>query len=139
LYYPSYYPQQHANQLPAFPATPAPYRGAPTSLEPVREPPTAAPPPPDIKKENFTQFSSALIISVPVQCSFATLHSRFSTSIQQNWPEHTAESELGHICVQKVLSMNRFKRRNEEHSVQLLCCNGPSPGQKSPPEQMRWL
>lgn len=143
-HYPEFY-SQYSNPFYGLPAAPTSHRKALLPPEPAREPPAPLPAPApapallDIKREDLARLSSALIFTVPVQCSYATLHSRFSTSIQHNWPEHTAESDLGHTCVQKVLSMKRFKRRNEEHSVQLLCCNGPNSDQKGPPEQMRWL
>ena len=138
-YHPSNYPHYGYGYPPLVHAAPNPFRRITAPPGPSRE--TAASPPvlPHVNHEVPVPFTSDLIFTVPVQCTYATLHSRFSTSIQQTWPEHTAHSEIGPTSVQKVLNLKRFKRRNGQHSVQMLCCNGPSPDQSSAPIQMRWL
>lgn len=80
-----------------------------------------------------------LVISVPVQCSHATLHSRFSTLLHRNWPERTSLGDYGETCVQKVVNAKRFKKRDGAHSIELFSDSGPSPGEQEEPYQIQWL
>jgi hypothetical protein len=68
-----------------------------------------------------------LAFSVPVQCSHATLHSRFSTTLHQHWPERQAENDFGKAWVRKAVSSKRFKKRDGLHSIELTCHTGPTP------------
>jgi hypothetical protein len=82
--------------------------------------------------------SDGLAFSVSVQCSHATLHSRFSTLLHQYWPELTAHNDLGSVWVRKAVSSKRFKQRDGLHSVELVCHTGPTPTD-SDNYQIQWL
>jgi hypothetical protein len=82
--------------------------------------------------------SDELIFSVPVQCSHATLHSRFSTLLYQHWPERTAQNDLGVVWVRKARSSKRFKKRDGLHSIELACHNGPM-ASDAEDYQIQWL
>lgn len=86
-----------------------------------------------------TSRSEGLVIAVSVQCSHATLHSRFSTLLHQNWPERTASNDLGDIFVKKAVNAKRFKKRDGSHSIELSCDNGPSITQLDNAYQLQWL
>ncbi|OAL53759.1 hypothetical protein IQ07DRAFT_318209 [Pyrenochaeta sp. DS3sAY3a] len=89
---------------------------------------------------NFKDTSNTqLVISVPVQCSHATLHSRFSTLLHRNWPERTSLGDQGETCVHKVVNAKRFKKRDGSHSIELFSDSGPSPGEQNEPYQIQWL
>jgi hypothetical protein len=79
-----------------------------------------------------------IIFSVPVQCSHATLHSRFSTLLHQYWPERTAHNNLGAVWVKKARSSKRFKKRDGLHSIELTCHHGPM-ASDADDYQIQWL
>jgi hypothetical protein len=83
--------------------------------------------------------SNTLSFTIPVQCTYATLHSRFSTAIQQGWPERTAHTELGAVNVHRALTSKRFKKRDGQHSLELLCPNGPTRDRSEGRYQLQWL
>jgi hypothetical protein len=82
--------------------------------------------------------SDGLVFSVSVQCSHATLHSRFSTLLHQYWPERTAQNDSGNVCVRKAVSSKRFKQRDGLHSVELACQTGPA-STDTEDYQIQWL
>jgi hypothetical protein len=79
-----------------------------------------------------------IMFSVPVQCSHATLHSRFSTLLHQYWPERTAHNNLGAVWVKKARSSKRFKKRDGLHSIELTCHHGPM-ASDADDYQIQWL
>jgi hypothetical protein len=90
------------------------------------------------RSENSSLQSNELSFSVSVQCSHATLHSRFSTLLHQYWPERTAHSDYGDVWVKRAMSSKRFKKRDGLHSIELMCHTGPSPVDSND-YQIQWL
>jgi hypothetical protein len=88
--------------------------------------------------ERLSIQSDGLAFSVSVQCSHATLHSRFSTLLHQYWPERTAQNDSGKIWVRKAVSSKRFKQRDGLHSIELACNSGPTPTDTND-YQIQWL
>ena len=82
--------------------------------------------------------SDDLAFSVPIQCSHATLHSRFSTLLHQYWPERTAHNDSGDVWVWKAMSSKRFRKRDGSQSIELMCHSGPTPAESSD-YQIQWL
>jgi hypothetical protein len=82
--------------------------------------------------------SDGLAFAVSVQCSHATLHSRFSTLLHQHWPERTAHNDSGDVWVRKAVSSKRFKQRDGLHSVELACHAGPM-STDAEEYQIQWL
>ncbi|KAF2193352.1 hypothetical protein K469DRAFT_234518 [Zopfia rhizophila CBS 207.26] len=87
----------------------------------------------------FPNFTDGLAFNVEVRCSYTTLNSRFSTAMQQYWPDQLAHAELGDLRVHSVLSSKRFKNRSGRHCIELACSNGPSHNQNTEQFQMHWL
>ena len=80
-----------------------------------------------------------LVISVPVQCSYATLHSQFSTLPHQHWPERSSFNDYGSLRVTKATGAKRFKQRSGSYSVELTCDDGPSTAKVDTNYQIQWL
>jgi hypothetical protein len=70
--------------------------------------------------------AEGLIMAVSVRCSYATLHSPFSSSPHSSWPERAAQTDDGSVHVRRAIIAQRFKKRDGSHSVELLCESGPS-------------
>jgi hypothetical protein len=92
--------------------------------------------PPGSERQNIQ--SDGLAFSVSVQCSHATLHSRFSTLLHQYWPERTAHNDFGSVWVKNAVSSKRFKQRDGLYSVELVCHTGPTPTDTED-YQIQWL
>jgi hypothetical protein len=88
--------------------------------------------------ERLSLQSDGLVFSVSVQCSHATLHSRFSTLLHQYWPERAAHNDSGSVWVRKAVSSKRFKQRDGLHSVELACQTGPA-STDTEDYQIQWL
>jgi len=80
-----------------------------------------------------------LVISVPVQCSFATLHSQFSTLPHQHWPERSSFNDYGSLRVTKATCAKRSKQRSGSYSIELTCDDGPSATKVDAKYQIQWL
>jgi hypothetical protein len=80
-----------------------------------------------------------LIVSVAVQCSHATLYSRFSTLLHSNWPERSAPNSYGSIFVKRAVHAKRMKKRDGSHSIELSCNNGPSSNGEPTKFSIQWL
>ena len=91
-----------------------------------------------VGSEKWSLQSEGLALSVPVQCSHATLHSRFSTLLHQYWPERTAHNDLGDVWVRRAMSSKRFKKRDGSQSIELMCHTGPTPTETND-YQIQWL
>jgi hypothetical protein len=83
--------------------------------------------------------TDGLVIPVAVQCSHATLYSRFSTLLHSNWPERSAPSDDGNMFVKKARHAKRMKKRDGSHSIELTCDNGPSSNGQQSEYRLQWL
>jgi hypothetical protein len=83
--------------------------------------------------------SEGLVIPVAVQCSHATLHSRFSTLLHSNWPERSAPNDDGSMFVKRARQAKRMKKRDGSHSIELSCDNGPSSNAQQSEYRLQWL
>lgn len=128
-----YQPSQHSQYFHGLPQAP-----------PITRPSTPAPNSGPDEHSNAPHGDSSLVPNdltsrVIIQCTYATLHSIFSTSITHHWPERVAHSELGEIRVYKALNTKRFKKRNGQHALEISHSNAPFQHQIQQSSQMQWL
>lgn len=80
-----------------------------------------------------------LSFTVPIRCTHATLHSRFSASMQQNWPTVISHSDLGESVAQDVHHSQRFKKGDGHYSVKLSGSRMLQGLVSEDCSQLRWL
>jgi hypothetical protein len=91
------------------------------------------------ERETHDSTAKGLIMAVSVQCSYATLHSRFSSLLHSSWPERAAQIDDGSVHVRRAISAKRFKKRDGSHSVELSCEDGPSLTDAKDGHPIQWL